>query len=107
MCSVCGKIFRAKSTLTQHMVIHSRPYACSLCSQTFMQPSTRDQHMKSAHTGERNHHCLLCEKSFRRRDVLTRHIRRVHKSLDLQTGCGMYLDPCQTLIVDAISDLVI
>ena len=48
MCTICGKSFKLKGSLTTHLKIHS---------------------------GERSHICSICEKSFRQSGHLTKHLK--------------------------------
>lgn len=51
-CQQCGKRFKARGGLQQHLRIHSndRPYQCRFCPKRFTQKSHVDQHER-IHTG--------------------------------------------------------
>uniref|UniRef100_A0A914S7U7 C2H2-type domain-containing protein n=1 Tax=Parascaris equorum TaxID=6256 RepID=A0A914S7U7_PAREQ len=51
-CQQCGKRFKARGGLQQHLRIHSndRPYQCHFCPKRFTQKSHVDQHER-IHTG--------------------------------------------------------
>ncbi|CAJ0946304.1 unnamed protein product, partial [Mesorhabditis belari] len=69
-CAQCGKRFKARGGLQQHMRsrIHSndRPYACQFCAKRFTQKSHVDQHER-IHTGVKPFICQFCGRAFRQR----------------------------------------
>lgn len=78
-CDTCGKIFKTKQGLIQHLRIHSgeRPYACSICHKCFINGGHLHTHMRT-HTGEKKHPCLNCVKTFATAQQLQKHIRAIH-----------------------------
>ncbi|VDK17785.1 unnamed protein product [Anisakis simplex] len=67
-CQQCGKRFKARGGLQQHLRIHSndRPYQCHYCPKRFTQKSHVDQHER-IHTGAKPFSCQFCGRSFRQR----------------------------------------
>nr|XP_020487135.1 zinc finger protein OZF-like [Labrus bergylta] len=105
-CSECGKIFKKKQDLIQHIIMHKveKPFSCSECGKTFKYKGHMMAHMSShwretiqllrvcvksfktkpdvgrhmrVHTGEKPFRCSVCGKSFKTKPGVGRH-RRVH-----------------------------
>ncbi|XP_041669533.1 zinc finger protein 436-like [Cheilinus undulatus] len=79
-CPVCGKVFKFRSLLTSHSLIHSevRPYACDFCSRSFRRLSHLKRHREVVHAnGERlpqSFICHICGKDKKCRSQLARHV---------------------------------
>ncbi|XP_053717176.1 zinc finger protein 83-like [Synchiropus splendidus] len=79
-CPVCGKVFRFRSLLAGHTMIHSevRPHACDFCSRRFRRLSHLKRHRELVHSnGARlpeNFVCHICGKDKKCRSQLARHV---------------------------------
>ncbi|XP_030265076.1 zinc finger protein OZF-like [Sparus aurata] len=75
-CSVCGKKYPRKKSLTDHMRIHSEGngFSCSVCKKTFPWRGNVVTHMR-IHTGEKPFSCSICGRGFTTGSNLTAHIR--------------------------------
>uniref|UniRef100_A0A669BKL8 PR domain zinc finger protein 10 n=1 Tax=Oreochromis niloticus TaxID=8128 RepID=A0A669BKL8_ORENI len=75
-CTHCGKAFRDKDKLEQHLRVHGREaytFSCHICSKSFMTDSALDDHLL-VHTENRSYSCLLCPETFERLDLLKDHV---------------------------------
>ncbi|KAI5620317.1 PR domain zinc finger protein 10 isoform X1 [Silurus asotus] len=83
-CTLCGKAFREKDKLEQHMRYHSREgyrYTCHQCSKGFLSSSVLEEHLQM-HLEQRNYACLFCTESYDRLELLKEHV-----SVHLVNGC--------------------
>lgn len=81
LCDECGKGFRAKTFLDQHMRVHTgeRPYACAECDYKSKTPGALRRHMETHSTASvRPFECSQCKKAFSNKIALNRHGRWVH-----------------------------
>uniref|UniRef100_A0A3Q3FY88 PR domain zinc finger protein 10 n=1 Tax=Labrus bergylta TaxID=56723 RepID=A0A3Q3FY88_9LABR len=75
-CTHCGKAFREKDKLEQHLRVHSRDvyaFSCHICSKSFMSDGALEDHLL-VHTENRSYSCLLCPEAFERLDLLKDHV---------------------------------
>lgn len=75
-CNHCGKAFRDKDKLDQHLRVHGRDaytFSCHICSKSFMSDSALEDHLL-VHTENRSYSCLLCSETFERLDLLKDHV---------------------------------
>ncbi|KAJ8368667.1 hypothetical protein SKAU_G00086950 [Synaphobranchus kaupii] len=84
-CSQCGKAFRDKDKLDQHLRYHGRdgscPLTCHICNKGFLSSSALEEHLQ-LHTEQRTYSCLFCTDSFDRLDLLKEHV-----GIHLVDGC--------------------
>ncbi|XP_013884751.1 PR domain zinc finger protein 10 isoform X2 [Austrofundulus limnaeus] len=74
-CTLCGKAFRDKDKLEQHLRVHGRDaytFSCHICSKSFLSNSALEDHLVE-HTENRSYSCLLCPESFERLELLKDH----------------------------------
>lgn len=75
-CTHCGKAFRDKDKLDQHLRVHGRDaytFSCHICSKSFVSDSALEDHLL-VHTENRSYSCLLCPETFERLDMLKDHV---------------------------------
>nr|XP_043888254.1 PR domain zinc finger protein 10 isoform X3 [Solea senegalensis] len=75
-CTQCGKAFRDKDKLDQHLRVHGRDayaFSCHICSKSFMSDSALEDHLM-VHTENRSYSCLLCPESFEKLEMLKDHV---------------------------------
>ncbi|XP_051579757.1 PR domain zinc finger protein 10 isoform X3 [Myxocyprinus asiaticus] len=83
-CSQCGKAFRDKDKLEQHMRYHGRDgcrHMCHQCGKSFLSSTTLEDHLQ-LHSDQRTYSCLFCAESYDRLDLL-----KVHVGVHLVNGC--------------------
>ena len=75
ICLTCGKAFKVKGDLRKHMKQHldDYPYKCVVCIKSFYRSYQLSQHMK-AHSGQ-TYQCTKCNKSYKHKTDLTVHMR--------------------------------
>ncbi|XP_053308040.1 PR domain zinc finger protein 10 isoform X2 [Spea bombifrons] len=76
-CLQCGKAFREKEKLDQHLRFHGRdgncPLTCDICNKGFISSSSLESHMKY-HMDQKTYSCIFCPESFDRLDLLKDHV---------------------------------
>uniref|UniRef100_A0A3Q3FUF0 C2H2-type domain-containing protein n=2 Tax=Kryptolebias marmoratus TaxID=37003 RepID=A0A3Q3FUF0_KRYMA len=79
-CPICGRVFRFRSLLASHTLVHSdvRPFSCDFCSRSFRRHSHLKRHREVVHAnGARlpeTFVCHICGKDKKCRSQLARHI---------------------------------
>uniref|UniRef100_UPI0037E77A70 zinc finger protein ZFP2-like n=1 Tax=Semicossyphus pulcher TaxID=241346 RepID=UPI0037E77A70 len=79
-CPICSKVFKFRSLLASHSLIHSemRPYGCDFCSRSFRRLSHLKRHREVVHAnGARplqSFVCHICGKDKKCRSQLARHV---------------------------------
>ena len=74
-CSVCGKRYRWKNSLTDHNRLHAeeKPFSCSECKKAFQWKIHLVRHMRT-HTGEKPFSCSVCGEKFAKKQLWRRHL---------------------------------
>uniref|UniRef100_A0A6I8NUG5 PR domain zinc finger protein 10 n=1 Tax=Ornithorhynchus anatinus TaxID=9258 RepID=A0A6I8NUG5_ORNAN len=76
-CLQCGKAFREKDKLDQHLRFHGRegncPLTCDICNKGFISSTALESHMKF-HSDQKTYSCIFCPESFDRLDLLKDHV---------------------------------
>ncbi|XP_063768993.1 zinc finger protein 888-like [Eleginops maclovinus] len=79
-CTICGKVFKFRSLLSSHSLIHSeqRPYGCDFCSRSFRRLSHLKRHREVVHANgaraPQSFVCHICGKDKKCRSQLQRHV---------------------------------
>ncbi|XP_065805088.1 zinc finger protein 436 [Labrus bergylta] len=79
-CPVCAKVFKFRSLLASHSLVHSeeRPYACDFCSRSFRRHSHLKRHRHVVHANgarpPQSFVCHICGKDKKCRSQLARHV---------------------------------
>ena len=74
-CEKCGKSFRRRDYLKDHIRIHSgeKPFKCQECSKFFTQRSHLFNHLR-IHSGINPYKCVECDKSISQHNSLRHHL---------------------------------
>jgi len=74
VCAVCQKAFDRNTSLTRHMLVHTRekPFKCQLCDKAFSQNAHLKRHIL-IHIGQKSYQCNKCGKMFVEKGGLARH----------------------------------
>ena len=90
-CEECGKTFKRKGDLSDHMKCHlpndikrvmkereMEKHQCSACGQRFIDSTRLKWHEAAKHTGIKSFYCQQCPKSYFRSDHLKTHVTSTH-----------------------------
>ncbi|XP_064296201.1 zinc finger protein 574 [Phalacrocorax carbo] len=74
-CPTCGKMFKKKSHVRNHLLTHTgeRPFHCKECGKSFNSQANLLRH-RLTHTGERPYECEVCHKRFTQSSTLRQHL---------------------------------
>ena len=75
-CSICSKQFGRKTTLDEHLTIHSseKPFSCNICKKDYANQSLIRNHIES-HIGEDSFACTACNITFENLMAIKRHMK--------------------------------
>ena len=83
-CEICGKMFRMRRSLRDHIKKHHEKilnHQCTSCGKAFFHGYELKIHVQSVHEGIKNYICVHCGKPFGHANNLKKHIHTVHEGL--------------------------
>lgn len=89
-CSRCGKSFKNRANLKNHLkYVHSEQHSveCSLCFRTFKSHAHLRSHLDSVHAETDEVSCHICDKVFLNQKKLKNHIFYTHPQPEEQVAC--------------------
>lgn len=91
MCSQCGKMFPAKSSLETHEVTHTneRQFKCNLCPQNYRRAADLRYHKTMQHDSGNGEQfgCIVCKKVYKCKTSLRNHLTSRHKPTTVDPKC--------------------
>jgi uncharacterized Zn-finger protein len=72
-CDVCGEKFLTKAEIKEHMLTHGTFFSCNTCDKVVINEKDLLDHMIS-HTNERPFSCSVCGATYKRKSHLNRHV---------------------------------
>jgi hypothetical protein len=109
ICKVCGKGFKQKCGLVEHVNVHSKEktFKCEVegCGESFLWRTSLLHHKGKVHDGVK-YACPLCGKSFNSKQNMTAHIKHVHQKVKPNKcpKCGVLFE-CQGSLTRHIKDV--
>lgn len=81
VCLICHKAFYSRHRLQGHIQSHNPERAlCSICGKTFPTKKSLSHHTKTVHSDNKPYQCIVCKKQFKTNGALTMH-KRIHSDL--------------------------
>ena len=77
-CEICGKSFKSKSNLNEHVAIHTDKYICHVCDRRCASQTKLNRHI-STHNNDHRVTCSICGKTFSRKEHMLWHVNSQHK----------------------------
>lgn len=79
-CQLCPEVFRTKFSLTVHENVHTkeRLFECSVCGKCYRLKPLLKQHIIRVHNRVTRETCTICSNQFKGMDSLKRHMKTIH-----------------------------
>ena len=78
LCAICGRTFKSKKSLDDHMPFHDGNTTCEICGKIYERASCLKKHIRVFHERKRVVQCEICNKEFQDPYCLKSHMDFVH-----------------------------
>ncbi|XP_058813348.1 zinc finger protein 37-like [Topomyia yanbarensis] len=83
-CEQCGKVCSSKSSLKQHLKLHTNGATCEICGKVFIENHKLRLHIERKHEKIKKFECHLCQKKLASLASVQVHIKTMHSTQEVK-----------------------